>query len=140
MPYKDPEKRREAKRRSARRRREAETGRRGPSPHVETAQEPRAAAPSGSTAGRQDVDPVDPVPLETAGDVLALLGEEIGAVRADPEAATLPRARCVAYLAGVAMRALETSNLEERIARLEEEADLAREAAALGPTLRRVGP
>lgn len=75
-------------------------------------------------AGDQSTTPVHPaVPipfrLKTAGDVLALLEEQVEAVRAEPVAGALEKARVVGYLAGVALRAIETGNLAARLEVLE---------------------
>ena len=62
-----------------------------------------------------------PVPfrLKTAADVIALLEEQIGAVREDPDAGTLEKARCVGYLAGISLRAIEAGDLAARLEALE---------------------
>jgi hypothetical protein len=57
--------------------------------------------------------------LQTAADVLALLEEQVAAVRAAPEATTLERARCIGFLAGIALRAIEAGDLAARIEGLE---------------------
>jgi hypothetical protein len=57
--------------------------------------------------------------LKTAADVLQLLEEQVEAVRAEQEAGTLEKARVVGYLAGVALKAIETGNLAARIEMLE---------------------
>jgi hypothetical protein len=57
--------------------------------------------------------------LKTAADVLALLEEQIAAVRADSQAGALEKARTVGYLAGVSLRAIEAGNLAARIEMLE---------------------
>src|SRR5262249_14829374 len=64
-----------------------------------------------------------PVPvafrLQTAADVLQLLGEQVEAVRAEREAGTLEKARTIGYLAGIALKAIEAGNLAARIEMLE---------------------
>src|SRR5437016_3799907 len=64
-----------------------------------------------------------PVPVEfrlkTAADVLALLEEQVAAVRAEAEAGTLEKARCIGFLAGVSLKAIEAGNLAARIEELE---------------------
>ena len=60
-----------------------------------------------------------PFRLKTADDVLALLEEQVAAVRADAEAGALEKARVVGYLAGVALKAIEAGNLAARIEMLE---------------------
>jgi hypothetical protein len=64
-----------------------------------------------------------PIPVEfrlkTAADVLALLEEQVNAVRADPDSGTTEKARTVGFLAGVALRAIEAGNTAARIEALE---------------------
>ncbi len=60
-----------------------------------------------------------PFRLQTAADVLALLGEQVEAVRGEQEAGTLEKARTVGYLAGIALRAIEAGNLAARLEALE---------------------
>src|SRR6478609_4033456 len=57
--------------------------------------------------------------LKTAADVLALLEEQVAAVRADPHAGTLEKARTIGYLAGVSLRAIEAGDLAARLEALE---------------------
>lgn len=60
--------------------------------------------------------------IKTAGDILELLAETIRQVRAlEPEGIgeTIQQAKCIGYLAQIALRAVETSNLEGRIEALE---------------------
>ncbi len=58
-------------------------------------------------------------PLQTAQDVMDLLAEQVEAVRADPWASTVEKARALAHLAGVARKTLETAKLAQRIEMLE---------------------
>ena len=60
-----------------------------------------------------------PFRLKTAHDVLALLAEQVQAVRDEPEAGTLEKARCIGYLAGVALKAIEAGDLSARLEALE---------------------
>ena len=60
-----------------------------------------------------------PFRLKTAHDVLALLAEQVQAVREEPDAGTLEKARCIGYLAGVALRAIEAGDLSVRLEALE---------------------
>lgn len=78
MPYKDPEKRRAYHREYSRLRRVCQTPAKTPVPSQ--------------------------FKLQTVQDVIALLAEQIEAVKADPEAKTLEKARCIGYLAGIALR------------------------------------
>ncbi len=57
--------------------------------------------------------------LQTAQDVIDLLGEQVAAVRADKEAGTLEKARAIGYLAAIALRAIEAGNLAARLEALE---------------------
>jgi hypothetical protein len=47
--------------------------------------------------------------LKTAADVLQLLEEQVEAVRAEPEAGTLEKARTIGCLAGVTLKAIDFS-------------------------------
>jgi hypothetical protein len=51
--------------------------------------------------------------------VIDLLQEQVQAVRDDAEAGTLEKARAIGFLAGVALRALETGNVAARVEMLE---------------------
>lgn len=57
--------------------------------------------------------------LQTAADVLDLVAEQVQQVRADAEAGTLDKARCLGYLATVALKAIEAGNMAARIENLE---------------------
>ena len=57
--------------------------------------------------------------LRTARDVLALLDEQVAAVRNDAEAGTLEKARTIGYLAGISLRAIEAGDLAARLEALE---------------------
>jgi hypothetical protein len=104
MPFADPERRREYQRERARLRR----------------------------AGRTDAPPrltlPDPIRVQTARDVLELLGEQINLLRSDLSLGTVERARTLGSLAGVALRAVETADLEARLATLEAVLSLRRSA------------
>lgn len=95
MPFADPERRREYQRERARLRRAGRTD--APA---------RAELPA-------------PLRIKTARDVLELLAEQIHLLRADLSLGTVERARCLGGLAGVALRAVETADLEARLAALE---------------------
>ena len=64
-----------------------------------------------------------PVPLDfrlkTAADVLALLEEQVGAVRADRKVGALEKARTIGYLAAITLKAIDAGNLAARIEMLE---------------------
>src|SRR5215210_1239057 len=57
--------------------------------------------------------------LKRAADVLALIEEQVSAVRADETLATVERARTIGYLAGVALRAIEAGDLAARVEAVE---------------------
>lgn len=95
MPYKDPEKGRSYQREYRRIRRAGECTTPGTTPM--------------------------PLPfrLKTAADVLALVAEQVAAVRSEPDAGTLEKARVVGYLAGIALKAIEAGDLAARVEALE---------------------
>jgi hypothetical protein len=95
MPYKNPEKAREYHRDYQRMRR------------------------TGLTPG-QTSNLEGPARIQTAQDVLALLEETINEVR-EVDADPLVKARCIGYLAGVTLRAVETADLSARVDALEEQ-------------------
>ena len=57
--------------------------------------------------------------LQTVRDVLDLLQEQVEAIRAEPCAGTVEKARAIGYLAGIARKAIETSDLAARLEMLE---------------------
>jgi len=57
--------------------------------------------------------------LETAGDVIALIENQVQAVLDDAEAGTLEKARCIGYLAGVSLKAIECGNMAVRLEAVE---------------------
>jgi hypothetical protein len=57
--------------------------------------------------------------IRTARDVLNLLAEQIDAVRAEEEAGTLEKARCIGYLGGIALKAVEIADLSDRVEAME---------------------
>ena len=61
-----------------------------------------------------------PFKLKTAQDILALLAEQVEAVKNAEEAGTLEKARCIGYLAGISLKAVEVAGLEARIDALEQ--------------------
>jgi hypothetical protein len=95
MPYKDPEKQRQYQREHKRARRQ---GSRTPPGQV--------ALPS-------------PFRLRVAEDLVGLLEEQFDAVRTDPRAGTLEKARCIGSLVSVALRVLEQRDLTARVEALE---------------------
>lgn len=61
----------------------------------------------------------EPFQLQTVQDLIALLEEEIQAVRSDPEAGPLQKARTIDRLARIALRAVESKELTARVEALE---------------------
>jgi hypothetical protein len=57
--------------------------------------------------------------IKTARDVLNLLAEQIQAVRDDVKSGTLEKARCIGYLGGIALKAVEISDLSDRVEAVE---------------------
>ena len=72
----------------------------------------------GTQTPSQTLVPI-PFRLKTAADVLALLEEQVAAVRDDPEAGTLEKARCIGYLAGISLKAIEAGDLAARVEAVE---------------------
>lgn len=95
MPYRDPERQREYQREYGRLRRTGD------------AQTPN-----------QTLVPVA-FRLKKAADVLALIEEQVGAVRGDDTLTTVERARTVGYLASIALRAIEAGDLAARVEAVE---------------------
>ena len=60
-----------------------------------------------------------PLPLDAPTDVLALIEEQVNAVRADPYADPAERARTLGLLAGLALRAMEGRDLQARLEAVE---------------------
>lgn len=57
--------------------------------------------------------------LQTAQDVINLLEEQVEALRAEPWAGVVQKARAIGYLAGLARKAIETGTLAARLEMLE---------------------
>jgi hypothetical protein len=57
--------------------------------------------------------------LQTVQDVIDLLQEQVEAIRAEPWTDTITKARALAYLAGVARKAIEVGTLADRLEVLE---------------------
>jgi hypothetical protein len=95
MPYKDPAKR--------------------AAYHREYKRATRAAV--AQTPG-QAVIPVS-FRLQTAADALALLAEQVAAVQADETVTTVERARCIGYLVGISLKAIEAGDTAARLEAVE---------------------
>jgi hypothetical protein len=78
----------------------------------------RTARTGGGPTPSQTRVPI-PFRLKTAADVLTLLEEQVGAVRADESLATVERARTIGYLAGVSLKAIEVGDLAARLESVE---------------------
>ncbi len=71
-------------------------------------------------ANRRDCRPLPPRRLRTADDVIALIEEQSETLRAATTLAPVERARALAYLAGVARKAIETGTLAARLEAMEQ--------------------
>ncbi|MCW2892953.1 MAG: hypothetical protein JWO75_2442 [Actinomycetia bacterium] len=60
-----------------------------------------------------------PIALDMPADVLALIAEQVNAVRADREADPLDQARTLGFLATVALRTMEARDLAARLEAVE---------------------
>src|SRR5690242_19638323 len=56
-----------------------------------------------------------PMPIESPADVLAVIGEQVNAVRADVLAEPHERARTLGMLCSVALRCIEAKDLDQRL-------------------------
>lgn len=63
--------------------------------------------------------PPPPVPLDTPGDVLAILAEQAGAVCDDVGADPTDKARTLVGLAAVALRAMDSRDVHDRLEAVE---------------------
>jgi hypothetical protein len=77
------------------------------------------SARDASRLARRRVLAVSARGLKTPQDLIELLNEQMQEVRSDPVAGTLDKARALAYLAGVARKAIETGVLSDRLEALE---------------------
>lgn len=116
MPYRDPERRRQAQRESARRRRARERG------SLSTrARQPTPSGRGASTAHRARSRLV--ILWASAVDVADVLADALEHVRADEHAGTLAKARTLAYVAGMRLRAHEVGELAAEVADLRRRVD-----------------
>jgi hypothetical protein len=97
MPYKDEEKQREYQREWQRMKKAGE----------------------GKTPGRT----LNPEQIKTAQGLLQLLADVMAEIRGT-EADPFIRARCIGYLAAIALKTVETADLEQRITKLEENTNI----------------
>src|SRR5687768_12032955 len=63
--------------------------------------------------------PPEPLPVETPADVLAVVAEQVNAVRGDPLADPSEKARTLGFLSSVALRAMEAKDLAARLEAVE---------------------
>lgn len=75
----------------------------------------RAGQGKGDKTKGKTLDPEDIKTAQGLRDTLADTIAEVKATEADP----FVRARCIGYLVGIALKAVETADLEERIRQLE---------------------
>jgi len=87
----------------------------------ERAHERKEASSAGGRArhGRSVAVAGEPVRLASLSDVVSLLEQAVSDVLVLEN--SIQRARCLGYLCGVAVKALEVSDIEQRIVRLEEQ-------------------
>jgi hypothetical protein len=69
-----------------------------------------------------------PTVLQQPADVLALLEEQVNAVRADPLSDPTERARTIGLLAGLALRAMDSRDLTARLEAVERVLKLRKDA------------
>ena len=69
-----------------------------------------------------------PTSLDSPAHVLALLTEQVNAVRADPTADPTERARTLGMLAGLALRAMDSRDLDARLEAVERVLKLRKDA------------
>jgi hypothetical protein len=74
---------------------------------------------NGAQGGAKNVELLAAFRLRTTQDLVDLMEQQIEAVRADPAARAIEKARCLAFLAGVSLRTLEQRDLTSRIEALE---------------------
>jgi hypothetical protein len=72
---------------------------------------------------------VQPLRLDYPADVLAVLAEQVNAVRGDALADPVEKARTLGFLASVALRVMEARDLDARLEAVERVLRLRREAA-----------
>jgi len=75
-----------------------------------------------STAGRKGIQ------VQTAADVRRLLAAEIESLVANPDLDPIAKARVLAHLTGVALRAMERETFEARVEAIESALNIRRQA------------
>jgi hypothetical protein len=63
--------------------------------------------------------PPPPLPFDSPADVLAVIGEQVNAVRADAYAEPQEKARTLGMLCSVALRCIEAKDLDQRLEAVE---------------------
>ena len=71
----------------------------------------------------------EPVPFDGPADVLALIGEQVNAVRADAVTDPTEKARILGMLSSVALRAIEAKDLDARLEAVERVLKLRKDSA-----------
>jgi hypothetical protein len=74
--------------------------------------------------------PPEPVPLETPADVVAVIAEQVNAVRANVWIDPSEKARTLGMLSSVALRAMEAKDLAARLEAVERVLKLRKDAQA----------
>ena len=80
-------------------------------PEVE--EEKKLAILKGGYSPKQSEKPLPPVEIKKVDDILALIEDTINRVRTEPM--THQKANCIGYLANIALKVFETSELGEKI-------------------------
>lgn len=109
MPFKSPD----ARNRNQRERRAEKRDRLG------AENPPGGDGPDAPGAPTAEPEPVAPIAIRTAADVLAAIEEAVNMVRADRRAGPQVKARSIGYLAAVAMKALEARDVAARLEAIE---------------------
>lgn len=83
----------------------------------EVVQKRKAARSKGGSKGKLRVTGVT---IKSIEDVKYVINETLNELRSSPTNDLVAKSRCIGYLCGIAINALEKADLEQRIAKLEE--------------------
>jgi hypothetical protein len=86
-------------------------------PDIAEAEKKEAQARGGQANGLTILEPQQAVELKTASDIVGLIGDTINKVRAGK--LDIKRANCIGFLSGHIIKAIETAELETRLAFIE---------------------
>jgi hypothetical protein len=62
---------------------------------------------------RQEAEPFDPLPIRSIEGILVLIEDTMNRVRTEPM--THQKANCIGYLAGIALKAIEVGEIDEKL-------------------------